>query len=132
MELVDSDVMIDILRKYTPALDWLKTLSYKDIGIPGLVAMELFQGCRNSSEQQKLEKFLHPYALYWPDRADCGRAFNDYLKYRLSNQMGIIDALIAETAVGLDVNLVTFNQKHYRVVSNLRIVQPYERKYLSA
>jgi predicted nucleic acid-binding protein len=36
MKLVDSDVMIDILRKYTPALEWLKTLDSEDIGIPGL------------------------------------------------------------------------------------------------
>jgi predicted nucleic acid-binding protein len=128
MKLVDSDVMIDILREYTPALGWLKTLDSEDIGIPGLVAMELLQGCRNGAEQQKLEKVLRPYRLYWPDRTDCGRAFNDYSKYHLSNQISILDALIAETAVGLGVKLATFNHKHYCVVSNLQIIQPYERK----
>jgi predicted nucleic acid-binding protein len=81
--------------------------------------MELLQGCRNGAEQQKLEKVLRPYTLYWPERADCGRA---------SNQISILDALIAETAVGLGVKLATFNHKHYRVVNNLQIIQPYERK----
>jgi len=128
MKLVDSDVMIDILREYTPALEWLKTLNSEYIGIPGLVAMELLQGCRNSVEQHQLEKVLRSYTLYWPDRADCGRAFNDYSKYHLSHNISILDALIAETAVGLGVKLATFNQKHYRVVSNLQMIQPYERK----
>lgn len=70
MILVDSDVMIDILRQYKPALDWLKMLNNEEIGIPGLVAMELIQGCRNRA---------------------------------------------------------TFNTKHYRIIKNLQIIQPYQR-----
>jgi hypothetical protein len=34
---------------------------------------------------------------------------------------------IAETAVGLGVALATFNDRHYRVVSTLHTIQPYER-----
>jgi hypothetical protein len=35
MKLADSDVMIDIFRNYAPALTWLKTLGYQELGIPG-------------------------------------------------------------------------------------------------
>jgi len=115
--------MIDILRQYAPALEWLKMLGSEDIGIPGLVAMELLQGCRNRVEQQKLEKFLCCYTLYWPTQADCSRAFNDYSKYHLSNQISILDALIAETAVGLGIELATFNHKHYLILSLQRTKQ---------
>ncbi len=127
MILVDSDVMIDILRQYKPALDWLKMLDSEEIGIPGLVAMELIQGCRNSVELQKVEKILHSYRLYWSEKTDCERALNDYATYHLSNNIGMIDALIAELAVGLNVQLATFNTKHYRVIKNLKIIQPYQR-----
>jgi len=87
--LVDSDVMIDILRQYKPALDWLKMLDHEEIGIPGLVAMELIQGCRNSVELQKVEKILGSYRLYWSEKADCERALNDYATYHLSNNLKI-------------------------------------------
>jgi hypothetical protein len=40
MKLADSDVMIDIFRNYAPALTWLKTLGYQELGIPGLVASD--------------------------------------------------------------------------------------------
>jgi predicted nucleic acid-binding protein len=127
MILVDSDVMIDILRQYKPALDWLKMLNNEEIGIPGLVAMELIQGCRNSVELQKVEKRLRSYRLYWSEKTDCERALNDYATYHLSNNLGMIDALIAELAVGLNVQLATFNTKHYCVIKSLQIIQPYQR-----
>jgi len=43
MILLDTDVMVDILRGYEPAKEWLA--SVEEIGVPGLVAMELIQGC---------------------------------------------------------------------------------------
>jgi len=127
MVLLDTDVMVDVLRKYPPALAWLDSLGTGTVGIPGLVAMELLQGCRDRVEQKRVENVLRPYRLYWPDRADCGRAFDDYAAYHLSHNLGILDALIAETAIGWGVRLVTFNAKHYGVVSALQTIQPYAR-----
>ena len=49
MILLDIDVMVDILRGYEPAKEWLN--SVQEIGIPGFVAMELIQGCQNTKEQ---------------------------------------------------------------------------------
>ncbi len=92
--------------------------------------MEMIQGCRNSTEQQRVENILRPYRLYWPNPVDCQRAFNDYSTYYLSHNIGIMDALIAETAVGIDMKLATFNEKH-RVVKNLQIIQPYTRQSLA-
>jgi predicted nucleic acid-binding protein len=126
--LVDIDVMIDVLRRHGPAVAWLDSLDTEVIGIPGLVAMELLQGCRNREEQDQLERFLRPYQRHWPSQADYAHAFDDFIAYRLSHDLGILDALIAETAVGLNTQLATFNTKHYSVVPNAQIVQPYERE----
>jgi predicted nucleic acid-binding protein len=128
MILVDTDVMVDVMRRYAPAVAWLDSLGTEAIGIPGLVAMELLQGCRNREEQRRVENVLRPYTLYWPSQADCARAFGDFAAYHLSHALGILDALIAETAVGLDVELATFNTKHYSVVSALQTIQPYTRE----
>jgi len=127
MILVDTDVMVDVMRRYGPAIAWLDSLGSKAIGIPGLVAMELLQGCRDRREQQRAENVLRSYTLYWPSHEDCARAFDDFTAYHLSHNLGIMDALIAETAVGLGVQLATFNEKHYVVVSTLQVLQPYSR-----
>jgi len=125
MILLYTDVMIDILRKYPLAISWLNVLESEMIGIPGLVAMELLQGCRNREEQKLVENTLNSFFLYWPSQVDCRRAFDDFVAYHLSHQLGILDALIAETAIGLKVDLVTFNEKHYDPISALRTIQPY-------
>jgi len=127
MVLLDTDVMVDVLRRYPPALAWLDSLGAETVGIPGLVAMELLQGCRNRAEQQRVENVLRPYRLYWPDQADCTRAFDDYAASHLSHNLGILDALIAETAIGQGAPLATFNAKHYGVVRALQTTQPYMR-----
>jgi predicted nucleic acid-binding protein len=61
------------------------------------------QGCRDREEQQQVEAILRPYVLYWPTQGDCVRAFDDFAAYHLSHGIDILDALIAETAVGLNV-----------------------------
>jgi predicted nucleic acid-binding protein len=126
--LLDTDVMVDVMRRHWPAVAWLESLGTEVIGIPGLVAMELLQGCRNREEQDQLERFLRPYQRHWPSHADCARAFDDFAAYHLSHDLGILDALIAETAVGLSTELATFNTKHDSVVPNVEIVQPYARE----
>lgn len=87
--------------------------------------MELLQGCQNKGEQQRVEQFSQPYRLYWPTEPDCQRALQDYVAYHLSNNLGLLDALIAHTAVGMNETLATFNIKHYGVIAGLQTIQPY-------
>ena len=125
MILLDTDVMVDVLRGYEPAKEWLE--SAQDIGVPGLVAMELIQGCQNAREQKQLEKALSEYQLYWPDNEDFNRALASFSTHHLSNNIGLLDALIAETAIGVNAKLATFNVKHYRILRGLQSIQPYDR-----
>ena len=128
MILVDTDIMVGIMRRHPPSVAWLDSLGTDVVGIPGLVAMELLQGCQSREEQQQLEGFLRRYRRYWPSQPDCARAFDDFAAYHLSHGLGILDALIAETALGLGVQLASSNTKHYGVLATLEIVQPYLRE----
>jgi len=102
MTLLDTDVAMDILRNHPPAIAWLQGLGSAPLGLPGLVVMELLQGCLNNAEQQKVEKFYRNYKLYWPTELSCQRALQDFASFHLSNNLGLLDALIAHTAVGLN------------------------------
>ena len=56
MILPDTDVMIDLLRQYPPAVIWLESLGEEEVVLPGFVVMELIQGSRNKAEQEVVEK----------------------------------------------------------------------------
>jgi len=128
MILLDSDVMIDLLRQYPPAMRWFDALDdEEELLLPGYVVMELIQGCRNKAEQEKVQRELATFGVVWPAPADCDEALSVFTEYHLSHNAGLLDALIGQIAVALRVPLYTFNQKHYRFIPELRTIQPYEK-----
>ena len=128
MILLDSDVIIDLLRQYPPAMMWFDALNDEEVLIlPGYVVMELIQGCRNKAEQEKVQRELATYGIVWPAPADCDEALSIFTEYHLSHNAGLIDTLIGQIAVALKVPLYTFNQKHYRFIPTLLTIQPYEK-----
>lgn len=127
MIICDTDIMVDVLRGNPGAISWLGANSRETIALPGLVVMELLQGCRNKAEQNLVNKTLKTYHLLWPSREACDRALRHFASHHLSHGIGIIDALIAETAVEADAPLCTFNQKHYLPHPKLKTIQPYPR-----
>ena len=127
MLLLDTDIMIDVLRRSPPALAWLTSLGTTQLALPGYVVMELIQGCRNKAEQDQLERALTAYQIVWPSAAACDAALASFGQHWLSHSLGIIDALIAHTGIELGAPLHTFNQKHYDPITGLTTVQPYPR-----
>jgi len=126
MEMVDTDVLIDVQRGHSPALAWFAGLTELP-AVPGFVVMELIQDARDAKEVQQALKLVAPLQVVWPTESDCARALSDFTAYHLSHGLGLLDALIAACAVGLSATLYTFNDKHYRVVPGLLTAQPYTR-----
>ncbi|MGL4461122.1 MAG: type II toxin-antitoxin system VapC family toxin [Planctomycetia bacterium] len=126
MFLLDTDILIDVQRGHAPAVAWFSSLS--DLpGVPGLVVMELVQGCRDSRQVRGVLRLAGPLPVVWPTADDGRRALTDFSTFHLSHGLGLLDALIAATAVGAGAELCTFNAKHYRFVPGIAIVQPYQR-----
>src|SRR5213078_2806111 len=126
MELVDTDVLIDVQRGHPPALAWFAGLAGLP-AVPGFVVMELVQDARNGREVRQALKLVAPLQVVWPTEADCARALSDFTTYHLSHGLGLLDALVAACAVGLSATLYTFNDKHYRVIPGLVMARPCTR-----
>jgi predicted nucleic acid-binding protein len=126
MDLLDTDVLIDVQRGHPPALAWFSSLAVLP-AVPGFVVMELVQDARNAAEVRQALKLVAPLRIVWPTEADSSRALSDFTAYHLSHRLGLLDALIAACAIGLSANLCTFNVRHYQVMSGLLIKQPYIR-----
>ena len=124
--LLDTDVLVDIERGHPAALTWIATLTDPPF-VSGFAALELARGAANKAQLRRIRKFLNDFPLLWPTAADMAQAFDKYAVLRLSHGLGLLDSLIAATAVGSGEDLVTFNRKHFGAVPGLVTVQPYVR-----
>ncbi len=127
MLLLDTDVMIDILRGHGPALQWLDSVSEEEVVLPGFVVMELIQGCQNQEECDLLLQEIEKFQVEWPGPETGHRALEVFSDLHLSHGTGLIDVLIGQMAVDLGVSLHTFNEKHYEPIPDLDIEAPYSR-----
>jgi len=126
MRVLDTDILIDLLRGYSPASAWFTSLNDLSV-ISGYTVFELLAGCDDALAVRRLQRWLRPFHIYWPTATDCDRALATFARLSLSHNVGILDALIAECAVGLGVPLCTFNVRHFRSVPGLVTEQPYAR-----
>jgi predicted nucleic acid-binding protein len=76
MDLVDTDVLIDVQRGHPPALAWFGGLTNLP-AVPGYVVMELIQDARNAKEVRDALKLVAPLRVVWPTEVDCARALSD-------------------------------------------------------
>lgn len=126
MRLLDSDIMIDIQRGYVPAVAWFASLTERPC-ISSLVIMELIQDAQDKTRVDKVFKLIRPLTVVYASQVDQQYALELYRSLHLSHGLGLIDALIAATATGIEATLCTFNTKHYRSIPGQLIEQPYTK-----
>ncbi len=113
--LIDSDVLIDALRKVSLAVDLVENLlSQGPVAVSVVSRMETIQGCQNRESQQQAERLLKRLNLVGLDARIATRADELVTKYFLSHKLVVADALIAATAIEYDLPLLSKNQKDYR------------------
>lgn len=126
MIVVDTDVMVDVLRSCPPAMSWLESFADR-IVIPGFVVMELIAGCENLTEQRRVERIIRPFPITWPSLGTLNSALSVFAHNHLGRGVSMMDSIIGQTAHDLGLPLATFNRKHYSVIHGLKTVQPYSR-----
>lgn len=123
--LIDTDVLIEYLRGRSEAAKYLEGLT-EDLCLSVISAAELFAGVRGEEEEELLERLLQAFVLL-PVTERVARLGGRYRReYRPSHGTGLADALIAATAEEHGANLVTFNRRHFPMISRLTV--PYERE----
>lgn len=123
MVLVDTDILIDVSRRDESASDFLDELSANATpAISAVTYMELITGCRNSEEVSKLEISLKPFPCLHIDQNISALAITLLSRYRLSHGLQIADSLIAATALTYEIALVSKNQRHFRYISGIDLL----------
>ena len=122
--LLDTDVLIEYLRGRGEAVEYLESLS-SDLYLSVISVAELFAGVKGEEEERSLKQF-HLAFVILPVTEKVARLGGLYRRdFRPSHGTGLADALIAATAEENGANLVTFDRRHFPMVS--RITVPYER-----
>ncbi len=123
--LFDTDVLIDAGRGIDIAVNQLaEAARTSTLAISTITQMELFVGCRNKAELVALENFLLRFEIVKLNEEISERAIALLRTYRLSHGLLIPDALIAATALTLNVPFLTKNQSDYRFIPGLNLL-PY-------
>lgn len=114
MYLIDTDILIWVLRKNKKYKDLFKKLSRKDtLAISAVTIAEIYKNTYPSElvETEELLEELQTYDVTPKIAKQSGLYWQEYSK-NLSG-LSIIDCLIAATANFYNTILVTLNKKHF-------------------
>jgi len=129
--MVDTDVLIDVGRGQDEAIACLELIErHSSLAIGVITQMELMIGCRDKKEMRALDQFLKRFSVVRLSEHISDVAVGLLRRYRLSHGLLIADALIAATALSLDLPFVTKNRRDYTFIAELSLLD-YPRPFTS-
>lgn len=87
--------------------------------------MELMQGCRNKREMSVVLDILKKFRLIYMNGHISQKAIDLMENYNLSHGLLIPDAIIAATAITMDLELYSRNIRHFSIIEELKVSKPY-------
>ena len=121
--LLDTNILIDASRKFPKAVAFMDELTNYNVSI-----LTLFELTKHATDKTKLLKIQNGFKrlnTVFLDKKAQDLALSLYSEYKLSTGIGIIDSLIAGTAIFNDFTLVTKNTKHFAKIKKLSLFEPY-------
>ncbi|WP_290623449.1 MULTISPECIES: type II toxin-antitoxin system VapC family toxin [unclassified Archaeoglobus] len=122
MYLVDTDIIIDVLRGFEGSKEFLLKIAQEGIAISTITVAEIISGkeSRDAVTREKILRFLRNFEivpLTMEISVVAGEIRRDY-------RIGIADAVIAATALNYGMTVVTGNVKHFERVKGLKLLKP--------
>lgn len=120
--LVDTTIFIRHLRGDKLAKEFLLAHS-NDIVVSYVTAGELWQGAKSKKHQKQVETLLGASSIIWLDKKIQETALQILVNWA-PRGVCLADALIAATALQQNFALVTDNTKHFKMISDLKVITP--------
>lgn len=121
--LLDTVIVVDLLRGYPAAVEWLSRQGR--LGVTTIVWAEILDGAGTKKAQTDALELLRSLERFETLPEDFDRAFDQALPPRLSHGVGMLDALIAAVAARLQLPLYTRNRKHFEILLGSLAREPY-------
>ncbi len=119
--IFDTDVLIWFFRGKPKAAKVIEETSVRRVSLVSY--MELLQGARTKQELILIRRFLKDFGFQTlPVTENISTRASIYMEENcLQNDISVVDALIAATAVEEGDALCTGNVKHFRIIQDLEI-----------
>ena len=121
MILIDTNILIDLLRGKETARAFVQKHGKSNLAVCTVVAMELYQGCLNKIEFAQIKKEMSGFISIELNEDIGNIALQLSQKYALSHKMGVVDTLIAATALVYELELRTQNVKDFHFIPNIKV-----------
>lgn len=121
--MLDTSIVVDLLREYQPADQWLKTQG--QLGVTRAVWIEVLEGAPNRQKQEKAVKLLKGFELVELTVDDMIWATHALIKHSLKDGVDGYDCMIASVSFRLQLSLYTHNMKHFIPLLGSLAVKPY-------
>lgn len=116
--LLDTNVLVEIWRgRMAPA----KAISKYSCGLETVASLEFLQGV-NYKQRKKADAFLAGFEFIPFTAPVSFRAVSLIREFSHEKGMRMADALIAATALEMDITLFTFNARHFDFIEGLKLV----------
>lgn len=121
--LLDTTVLVDLLRAYPPAGDWLS--KQVSLGVSPVVWLEIIEGAEDKRAQVRAIGLLQRFERVEVLTEDFDWAIQQALRFKLSHSINMTDCLIASTVRRLNVPIFTSNLKHFEPLLGELAQKPY-------
>jgi len=121
MILCDTNVIIETLKGDEKTIKIMESIGLENIAISSVTVMELYFGALNKRELNKIKKHLKALNIVHFDSDVSGLAVSMIESYSKSHGLQIPDAIIAATALSLEIKLFTLNLKDFRYIDGLKL-----------
>lgn len=122
--LVDTTVLIHLLRHYASALTWYGSQSQR-LSLASMTWLEVMQGAPNKTHQARYKILLSQFELIYITANDQTWGMSQLERFQFSHHIGMNDCLIAAVAYRMQVPLYTHNLKDMSPMLGALAVQPY-------
>ncbi|HEX8638276.1 MAG TPA: type II toxin-antitoxin system VapC family toxin [Pyrinomonadaceae bacterium] len=123
LTVVDSDILIDVARGESDAINCLSRLEKTSaLAISIVTQMELIVGCRNKKGIERFGKILSRFQLLKITDEISDRAVDLLKQYFSSHGLLIADGLIATTTLVHNQAFITKNQRDYSFITGLNLL----------
>jgi|SRR5690349_21691640 len=123
--MLDTDVLIDYLRDRAEAVEFLEE-RLESLLVSAVTVAELYAGVREGKERSSLDQFVYAFEIVPVDDEIARRGGLYRRDFGPSHGIGLADALIAASAEQRKARLVSLNDRHFPMLSDVWV--PYRKK----
>lgn len=122
--LLDTSIIVDLIRGYPDAYQWLQS-SDETYGVSPFVWLEVVQGAPNKQKLKAALTLLADFERIPSSDVDVQWALESLVKVNLKHNVDAMDCLIAASAHRLQKTLFTRNLKHFQPLLGDLALSPY-------